>query len=51
MLYLLQSIDNYEFWGSNDKFDKERINYDKDLLKDYYKNGYIDFQIFQLIQV
>ena len=25
----------YEFWGSNDKFDKERINYDKDLLKDY----------------
>ena len=36
----------YEFWGSNDKFDKERINYDKDLLKDYYyKNGYIDFQI------
>ena len=36
----------YEFWGSNDNFDKERINYDKDLLKDYYyKNGYIDFQI------
>ena len=36
----------YEFWGTNDKFDKERINYDKDLLKDYYyKNGYIDFQI------
>ena len=36
----------YEFWGSNDKFDRERINYDKDLLKDYYyKNGYIDFQI------
>ena len=23
----------YEFWGSNDKFDKDRINYDKDLLK------------------
>ena len=34
----------YEFWGSNDKFDKDRINYDKDLLKKYYyDNGYIDF--------
>ncbi len=36
----------YEFWGSNDKFDKDRINYDKDLLKKYYyDNGYIDFKI------
>ena len=36
----------YEFWGSNDKFDKDRINYDKDLLKKYYyDNGYIDFRI------
>ncbi len=36
----------YEFWGSSDKFDKDRINYDKDLLKKYYyDNGYIDFRI------
>ncbi len=36
----------YEFWGGNDGFDKDRINYDKDLLKKYYfDNGYIDFQI------
>ena len=36
----------YEFWGSNDRFDRDRINYDKDLLKDYYyKNGYIDFRV------
>ncbi len=36
----------YEFWGSNDIFDRDRINYDKDLLKEYYyKNGYIDFRI------
>ena len=36
----------YEFWGSNDRFDKDRINYDKDLLKKYYlDNGYIDFRI------
>ncbi|MEE2694758.1 MAG: outer membrane protein assembly factor BamA [Pseudomonadota bacterium] len=36
----------YEFWGTNDIFDRDRINYDKDLLKEYYyQNGYIDFQI------
>ncbi len=36
----------YQFWGTNDKFDKDRINFDKDLLKKYYfDNGYIDFQI------
>ncbi len=36
----------YEFWGSNDRFDRDRINYDKDLLKKYYfDNGYIDFEI------
>ncbi len=36
----------YEFWGSNDRFDRDRINYDKDLLKEYYyKNGYIDFRV------
>ena len=36
----------YEFWGGNDRFDKDRINYDKDLLKKYYfDNGYIDFEI------
>ena len=35
----------YEFWGSNDRFDKDRINYDKDLLKKYLDNGYIDFEI------
>ena len=36
----------YEFWGSNDRFDRDRINYDKDLLKEYYyKNGYIDFKV------
>ena len=36
----------YEFWGSNDRFDRDRVNYDKDLLKEYYfKNGYIDFNI------
>ena len=36
----------YEFWGSNDRFDKDRINYDKDLLKkNYFDNGYIDFEI------
>ena len=36
----------YEFWGGNDRFDKDRINYDKDLLKKYYyDNGYIDFRI------
>ena len=36
----------YEFWGTNDRFDKDRINYDKDLLKKYYfDNGYIDFEI------
>ena len=23
----------YQFWGTNDKFDKDRINFDKDLLK------------------
>ena len=26
----------YEFWGTNDIFDRDRINYDKDLLKEYY---------------
>ena len=32
--------------GGNDRFDKDRINYDKDLLKKYYfDNGYIDFEI------
>ena len=36
----------YEFWGSNDRFDRDRVNYDKDLLKEYYfKNGYIDFNV------
>ncbi len=36
----------YEFWGSNDRFDRDRVNYDKDLLKEYYyKNGYIDFRV------
>ena len=36
----------YEFWGSNDIFDRDRVNYDKDLLKEYYyKNGYIDFRV------
>ena len=36
----------YEFWGTNDRFDRDRINYDKDLLKEYYyKNGYIDFRV------
>ncbi len=36
----------YEFWGSNDRFDRDRISYDKDLLKEYYfKNGYIDFRV------
>ena len=36
----------YEFWGSNDQFDRDRVNYDKDLLKEYYyKNGYIDFKV------
>ena len=36
----------YEFWGSNDRFDRDRVNYDKDLLKEYYfKNGYIDFKV------
>ena len=36
----------YKFWGSGDKFDQDRLNYDKDLLKKYYfENGYIDFKI------
>ena len=36
----------YEFWGSNDRFDRDRVSYDKDLLKEYYfKNGYIDFNV------
>ncbi len=36
----------YEILGGNDKFDRDRINYDKDLLKKYYfDNGYIDFRI------
>ena len=36
----------YEFWGSTDKFDQDRINYDKDLLRKYYlDNGYVDFEI------
>jgi outer membrane protein insertion porin family len=35
----------YKFWSSGDKFDNDRINYDKDLLKKYYfDNGYIDFR-------
>jgi len=35
----------YKFWSSSDKFDNDRINYDKDLLKKYYfDNGYIDFR-------
>ena len=34
------------FGVGNDRFDKDRINYDKDLLKKYYyDNGYIDFKI------
>ena len=36
----------YKFWGSSDKFDQDRIDYDKDLLKKYYyDNGYIDFRV------
>lgn len=36
----------YEFWGSTDKFDQDRINYDKDLLRKYYlDNGYVDFEV------
>ena len=36
----------YKFWGSGDKFDQDRLDYDKDLLKKYYyDNGYIDFRI------
>ena len=36
----------YKFWGSGDKFDQDRLNYDKDLLKKYYfENGYIDFRV------
>ncbi len=36
----------YQILGGNDKFDRDRINYDKDLLKKYYfDNGYIDFRI------
>lgn len=36
----------YKFWGSGDKFDQDRLNYDKDLLKKYYfENGFIDFRI------
>ena len=36
----------YEFWGATDSFDRDRVNYDKDLLKEYYfKNGYIDFNV------
>ncbi len=36
----------YEILGGNDKFDRDRINYDKDLLKKYYfDNGYVDFRI------
>ena len=35
----------YKFWTSGDKFDNDRVNYDKDLLKKYYfDNGYIDFR-------
>ena len=36
----------YKFWGGSDKFDQDRLNYDKDVLKKYYfDNGYIDFRI------
>ena len=36
----------YKFWSSGDKFDQDRIEYDKDLLKKYYyDNGYIDFRV------
>ena len=36
----------YKFWGGSDKFDQDRLNYDKDILKKYYfDNGYIDFRI------
>ena len=26
----------YKFWGGSDKFDQDRLNYDKDVLKKYY---------------
>ena len=47
MQLVRQNMRWYEFWGSNDRFDKDRINYDKDLLKEkyYFDNGYIDFEI------
>ena len=36
----------YKFWSSGDKFDQDRIEYDKDLLKKYYyDNGFIDFRV------
>lgn len=36
----------YKFFGSGDKFDQDKIDYDQDLLKRYYyNNGFIDFRI------
>ena len=36
----------YKFWSSGDKFDQEKIDYDKDLLRKYYlDNGYVDFRV------
>jgi outer membrane protein insertion porin family len=36
----------YRFFNSNDRYDPDRIEYDKDLLRRYYlKEGYADFRV------
>lgn len=36
----------YRFWASDDVYDPERLEYDKDLLRQFYMDeGYIDFRI------
>jgi len=36
----------YRLFGSNDRYDPDRIEFDKDLLRRYYlKNGYADFRV------
>ena len=36
----------YKFFTTNDEYNPERLNYDKELLRRFYlRNGYIDFQV------
>ncbi len=36
----------YRFWTSDDKYDPDRLSYDRELLRKYYlEHGYVDFRV------